>query len=318
MEIIEVDYNFASLLNDIVNMVQRKADEKQLTFKLDVDKNIPRCLRGDEIRIKQVITNILSNAVKYTKEGSVTFSINSSKCDDSPDYVNLHVSVADTGIGIKEEDLDKLFEAFERIEEKKNRNIEGTGLGMAIAQSFLNMMGSKIQVESQYGTGSVFSFDLRQKVVKWEPLGEFDAAFKSFLKEREKYKVSFVAPDARILVVDDNEINLKVFVNLLKETRMQIDTAESGDASITLFKRNFYDVIFLDHMMPNKDGIETIKEMKACTDTPNNETPIICLTANAVSGMREMYINAGFDDYLTKPIDTKKLEGMLLTYLSAD
>ncbi|MBR5649566.1 response regulator [Pseudobutyrivibrio sp.] len=318
MEIIEVDYNFASLLNDIVNMVQRKADEKQLTFKLDVDKNIPRCLRGDEIRIKQVITNILSNAVKYTKEGSVTFSINSTKCDDSPDYVNLHVSVADTGIGIKEEDLDKLFEAFERIEEKKNRNIEGTGLGMAIAQSFLNMMGSKIQVESQYGVGSVFSFDLRQRVVKWEPLGEFDAAFKSFLKEREKYKVSFVAPDARILVVDDNEINLKVFVNLLKETRMQIDTAESGDASITLFKRNFYDVIFLDHMMPNKDGIETIKEMKACTDTPNNKTPIICLTANAVSGMREMYINAGFDDYLTKPIDTKKLEGMLLTYLSAD
>ncbi|SCX99113.1 Signal transduction histidine kinase [Pseudobutyrivibrio sp. AR14] len=318
MEIIDVDYNFASLLNDIVNMVQRKAEEKQLTFKLEVDNNIPRCLHGDEIRIKQVITNILSNAVKYTKEGTVTFSINSSKCEDSPDYVNLHVSVADTGIGIREEDLHKLFEAFERIEEKKNRNIEGTGLGMAIAQSFLNMMDSKIQVESQYGKGSVFSFDLRQKVVKWEPLGEFDAAFKSFLKEREKYKVSFVAPDARILVVDDNEINLKVFVNLLRQTKMQIDTAESGDACIALFKRNFYDVIFLDHMMPNKDGIETIREMKAYTDTPNSKTPIICLTANAVSGMREMYINAGFDDYLTKPIDTKKLEGMLLTYLSAD
>ncbi|MBE5913454.1 MAG: response regulator [Pseudobutyrivibrio ruminis] len=318
MEIINVDYNCASLLNDIVNMVQRKADEKNLTFKLDVDPNIPRCLHGDEIRIKQVITNILSNAVKYTKEGGVTFSIKSSKCEDNPDYVMLHVSVEDTGIGIKSEDLGKLFAAFERIDEKNNRNIEGTGLGMAIAQRFLNMMGSSIQVESEYGRGSVFSFDLKQKVVKWEPLGEFDAAYKSFLKEREQYKVQFVAPDARILVVDDNEINLKVFVNLLRETKIQIDTAESGDACLTLFKRNFYDVIFLDHMMPDKDGIETIKEMKECNDTPNAKTPVICLTANAVSGMREMYINAGFDDYLTKPIDTGRLENMLLTYLSSD
>jgi len=318
MEIINVDYNCASLLNDIVNMVQRKADEKNLIFKLDVDPDIPRCLHGDEIRIKQVITNILSNAVKYTKEGGVTFSINSTKCEDNPDYVMLHVSVEDTGIGIKKEDLDKLFAAFERIDEKKNRNIEGTGLGMAIAQSFLDMMGSSIQVESEYGRGSVFSFDLKQKVVKWEPLGEFDSAYRSFLKEREQYKVSFVAPDARILVVDDNEINLKVFGNLLRETKIQIDTAESGDACLTLFKRNFYDVIFLDHMMPDKDGIETIKEMKECTDTPNAKTPVICLTANAVSGMREMYINAGFDDYLTKPIDTSRLENMLCTYISSD
>ena len=318
MEIIDDDYNFASLLNDIVNMVQRKADEKHLTFILDVDKEIPKCLRGDDLRIKQVIINILSNAVKYTKEGSVTFSIHSSKCVDSPDYVMLHVSVKDTGIGIKKEDLDKLFVAFDRIEEKKNRNIEGTGLGMAIAQSFLNMMDSKIQVESEYGKGSEFSFDLKQKVVKWEPLGDFDAAFKSFLKERKRYMVSFVAPDAKILVVDDNEVNLKVFVNLLRQTKIQVDTAESGDTCIALFKQNFYDLIFLDHMMPGKDGIETIKEMKEYKDTPNQNTPIICLTANAVSGMRDMYINAGFDDYLTKPIDTGKLESMLLAYLPSD
>jgi len=316
MEVINVDYNFVSLLNDIVNMVQRRADEKGLNFQLDVDNNIPICLHGDEIRIKQIIINILSNAVKYTKEGSVVFSINSTKCDD--DYVMLHVNVKDTGVGIKKEDLDRLFVAFERIEEKKNRNIEGTGLGMAIAQSFLNMMDSKIQVESEYGKGSTFSFDLKQKVVKWEPLGEFEAAFKRYLMEREQYQVSFVAPEAKILVVDDNEINLKVFVNLLRETKMQIDTADSGDSAIVLYKRNFYDVIFLDHMMPNKDGIETIKEMKKCEDTPNQSTPIICLTANAVSGMREMYIKAGFDDYLTKPIDTARLESMLLNYLSTD
>ncbi len=318
MEIIEVDYNFVSLLNDLVNMVQRKADEKGLSFELDVDKNIPRVMHGDEIRIKQVITNILSNAVKYTKEGSVVFSVYSSKCEDNPDHVKLHVSVKDTGIGIKKEDLDKLFVAFERIEEKKNRNIEGTGLGMAIAQSFLNMMGSKLQVESEYGKGSVFSFDLEQAVVKWEPLGEFDAAFKRFISERELYRVKFTAPNARILVVDDTEVNLKVFVNLLSKTKMQIETADSGDACIALFKRNPYDMIFLDHMMPDKDGIETIKEMKECSGTPNQKTPVICLTANAVSGMREMYINAGFDDYLTKPIDTARLENMLINYLPPD
>ena len=281
-----------------------------------MDPNIPTLLQGDEIRIKQVITNILSNAVKYTKEGEVVFSISSSKCEDDPETVNLHVSVKDTGVGIKPEDLGRLFEAFERFEEKKNRNIEGTGLGMAIAQSFLNMMGSKLQVESEYGVGSDFSFDLKQKVMKWEPIGEFDTAVKQLMNNRELYRVA--APKARILVVDDNEINLKVFVSLLGDTKMQIDTADSGDAGIALFKRNFYDVIFLDHMMPDKDGIETIKEMKECNDTPNQKTPVICLTANAISGMRETYINAGFDDYLTKPIDTNKLESMLLTYLPQD
>ena len=317
MELIDVDYNLVALLNDLVNMVQRKAEEKKLTFQLDVDPNLPRVLHGDELRIKQVITNILSNAVKYTKEGGVVFAISGRECEEA-DSIMLHVSVRDTGIGIKEEDLGKLFEAFERIEEKKNRNIEGTGLGMAIAQSFLNMMDSKIQVESEYGKGSVFSFDLKQKVVNREPLGDFDAAFKSYLSERKTYQVPFMAPRARVLVVDDMEINLKVFVSLLSKTKMQIDTAESGDAGIALFKRNLYDVIFLDHMMPDKDGIETLQEMRACADTPNQKTPMICLTANAVSEMREMYLEAGFDDYLTKPIDTEKLEDMLLRYLPPD
>ncbi len=318
MELIEVDYNFVSLLNDLVNMVQSKAEDKGLTFELQIDNNIPSMMHGDEIRIKQVITNILSNAVKYTKKGKVTFSITYSKCENDENSVILHVSVKDTGIGIKKEDLDKLFVAFERIDELKNRKIEGTGLGMAIAQTFLKMMGSTVQVESVYGEGSEFYFDLKQKVVKWEPVGEFESAYKRFVSERDVYKVSFEAPGARILVVDDNEINLKVFANLLNQTRMQIETADSGEACIELFRRNFYDVIFLDHMMPDMDGIETLKEMKTCTDTPNQKTPVICLTANAISGMREMYMEAGFDDYLTKPIDTGKLENMLLSYLPED
>ena len=318
MEIMNVDYSSASLLNDLVNMVQKKAEDKGLSLNLDIDRNIPMLLNGDEIRIKPIIINILSNAVKYTKQGAVTFSVHANKLQDKPNSVMLRVSVADTGIGIKPEDLDKLFVAFERIDEKRNRNIEGTGLGMTIVQRFLDMMGSHLEVESEYGKGSVFSFELEQRVVKWEPIGDFEEAFRRSTNERINYREKFVAPLARVLVVDDTPVNLTVFVSLLKRTGLQIDTAESGDECISLFIKNHYDVIFLDHMMPDKDGIETLKEMKGIVDTPNSATPVICLTANAISGMREMYTNAGFDDYLTKPIDAERLEMMLLQYLPKD
>ena len=318
MEIINVEYSFASLLNDLVNMMQKRAEDKGLSLHLDIDRDIPMMLYGDEIRIKQVLINILSNAVKYTNQGSISFSAHAHKAPDKPDSVLLAFSVADTGIGIKPEDLNRLFIAFERIDEKKNRSIEGTGLGMTIVQRFLDMMGSHLEVESEYGKGSVFSFELAQKVVKWEPIGDFEEAFRRSLIEQANYHEKFTAPEARVLVVDDTPVNLTVFVNLLKRTGLQIDTAESGDACISLFTRNHYDVIFLDHMMPDKDGIETLAEMKALTDTPNTGTPVICLTANAISGMREMYTNAGFDDYLTKPIDAERLEMMLLQYLPKD
>ncbi|MBE5822468.1 MAG: response regulator [Butyrivibrio sp.] len=315
MEIINVDYSSVSLLNDLVNMVQKKAEDKGLTFNLVIDRNIPTVLNGDEIRIKQIIINILSNAVKYTKQGHITFSVQADKIEDRPEMIRLGVRVEDTGVGIKPEDLDRLFVAFERFDEKTNRNIEGTGLGMTIAQSFLDMMGSHLEVESEYGKGSVFSFEIEQVVVKWDPIGDFQEAFKHSLTERTHYQEKFTAPHARVLVVDDTPVNLTVFVNLLRNTQLQIDTAESGDECIALFINKHYDVIFLDHMMPDKDGIETLREMKAITDTPNKETPVICLTANAISGMREMYTKAGFDDYLTKPIDVERLETMLLQYL---
>jgi len=314
MEIINVEYSFASLLNDLVNMVQKKAEDKGLSFEPDIDRNIPSLLMGDEIRIKQIIINILSNAVKYTEEGSITFSVHARKTD-VPDSVMLRVSVKDTGTGIKAEDLSRLFVAFERIDEKKNRNIEGTGLGMTIVQRFLGMMGSHLEVESEYGKGSVFSFDLEQKVIKWDPIGDFEEAFRRSLSERANYREKFTAPSAKVLVVDDTPVNLTVFVNLLKKTGLKIDTAGSGDEGMALFMKNPYDVIFLDHMMPDKDGIETLGEMKLISDTPNKGTPVICLTANAISGMRKMYIDAGFDDYLTKPIDAERLETMLLQYL---
>ena len=318
MELINVDYSFGSVLNDLVNMVQKKAEDKGLSLNLDIDRNIPMVLNGDEVRIKQVITNILSNAVKYTRQGSITLSMSARRLQDRPDSVSLSISVADTGIGIKPEDLKRLFVAFERIEEKRNRNIEGTGLGMTIAQSFLAMMGSHLEVQSEYGKGSVFSFEIVQKVIKWDPIGDYQEAFRRSLSERTSYREKFRAPDARVLVVDDAPVNLTVFVSLLKRTRIQIDTAESGKECMPLFMSRHYDVIFLDHMMPEKDGIEILKEMKAAEGTPNTSTPIICLTANAVSGMREVYTNAGFDDYLTKPIDAERLEMTLLQYLPGD
>ena len=249
MDIHNADYNFVSMLNDLVNMVQTKAEEKGLLLKLDVDRNIPMVMNGDEIRIKQVITNILSNAVKYTKEGSITFKAGFK--EEGPETVRLLISVTDTGIGIKPEDMKKLFMAFERIEERKNRNIEGTGLGMSIAQSFLKMMGSHIEVESEYGKGSTFSFELVQVVKDRTPIGDYEETFRNSVLERKKYKESFTAPEARILAVDDSEVNLSVFENLLKRTKVQIDTAISGDEGIVLYKQRKYDVIFLDHMMVN-------------------------------------------------------------------
>ena len=318
MDIINVDYSFASLLNDLVNMVQAKAEDKGLAFNFDVDRNIPAILNGDEIRIKQVIINILSNAVKYTKEGSIYFKATFEKMKDSPDQICLNISVSDTGVGIKPEDMKRLFTPFERIEESKNRNVEGTGLGMSIAQNFLNMMGSHIEVESEYGKGSTFSFKLVQGVKDWNPIGDYEENFKRAVSERKKYRERFTAPDARLLVVDDMRVNLYVFVNQLKRTKVQIDTATSGDEGISLYRHRHYDVVFLDHMMPDKDGIETLQEMRKIPDSVNTGTPIVCLTANAISGVRETYINAGFNDYITKPIDPDRLEALLLQYIPED
>ena len=311
MEIIPVDYELASMLNDLVNMIRARAEAKGLMLVPDFDCNMPEYLHGDEVRIKQVITNILTNAVKYTEKGSVTLSVGYRKLEDEPDAMMLTVSVKDTGIGIKKADMAQLFTQFERIEEKRNRSIEGTGLGMSITQSLLTMMNSSLKVESVYGVGSIFSFEIKQTVRRWDPIGDYQKAYKNAISEHKKYKEKFTAPDARVLVVDDTPMNLIVFKSLLKQTDVHIDTADSGDEGIVLALKNKYDIIFLDHMMPNKDGIETLKELKASDSDLNRDTPMICLTANAISGAREKYLQAGFDDYLTKPIDSAALENMM-------
>ncbi len=312
IDIIPVDYDLSVILYDLVNMVRTRADEKGLIVKLDLDRSTPAKLNGDEVRIKQIITNILTNAVKYTEKGSVTFSVGYERAEEG--HILLRVSVSDTGIGIKPEDMEKLFTKFDRIEEKRNRNIEGTGLGMAITKNLLALMGSELEVESVYGEGSTFSFSVLQGISGEGELGDFEDALRARVRH-ERYQESFTAPGARVLVVDDNSMNLEVFTSLIKKTLVTADTAESGDEGLALISKNVYDLIFLDHMMPQKDGIETLHELKAMEGNPNLTVPVICLTANAISGAREEYLREGFDDYLTKPIDPLQLEGLMRRYL---
>lgn len=316
MDIIPVEYEFASVLNDLVNMIRQRAESKHLQLIVEADSNIPTMLYGDEIRFKQVVTNILTNAVKYTEEGSVTLRVKSEKIDE--DNIELYVSVTDTGIGIKEEDIEKLYSAFERIEEERNRNIEGTGLGMNITKFLLEMMDSRLEVQSEYGKGSTFSFHLKQKVVKWEPIGDFEEALRKSYANRKRYHESFTAPEVRILAVDDTRMNLTVLAGLLKKTKVQIDMAESGEECLAQMTRQHYDIIFLDHRMPGMDGVETRARMDELEGNLNIDTPVIALTANAVSGAREEYISYGFTDYLTKPIDSDALEKMMIKYLPKD
>ena len=316
LEIIPAEYDLSSVLNDLVHMISYRAEEKGLEFSLEVAPEVPKRLWGDDIRLKQIIINLLTNAVKYTKDGSVVFSIDFEKKDEK--HVLLTVAVKDTGSGIKKEDMDKLFSKFDRIGEEKNRHIEGTGLGLSITTRLLGMMDSKLEVGSIYGVGSRFYFTLEQEVVDWEPLGNMAEVLVSNTSIVHQYHEQFTAPEADLLVVDDTAMNLVVFKNLLKKTKVRIDAAESGDEALALADKKKYDLVFLDHMMPKKDGIVTLHEMKEQESGMNKETPVICFTANAVSGAWDLYKNEGFDDYLTKPIDFVKLEQMVMKYLPSE
>lgn len=316
MDIIPVDYDISSVVNDLVNMIKPKADSKNLELKIDMDSSIPSVLNGDEIRLKQIITNLLVNAVKYTKKGYVKLTIKWEKVSD--DYIDFIVSVKDTGIGIKKSDIARLFSPFQRVDEVKNRTVEGSGLGLSITKQLLDLMGSQLVVESRYNKGSNFYFIIRQKVIKWEPVGDYMESFTRAVLTREKYHEKFTAHDVRVLVVDDTPINITVFKGLLKKTQVIIDEALSGSSCLDKTRHKKYDMIFLDHRMPEMDGIETIQILRNEQDNPNKDTVVISLTANAVSGAREQYIEAGFNDYLTKPILPDKLETIMLQYLPKD
>jgi len=311
MEIVPVRYEIRSLINDLVNMTVERAKKKGLEFKTEINSCLPKVLYGDDVRLRQIITNILTNAVKYTPEGSVTLKISGKELDS--DTFELEIKVKDTGIGIKAEDMDKLFQSFQRLDDEKTRNIEGTGLGIAIVQKLLNMMKSKLEVVSEYGNGSEFSFKLVQKIIDKTPIGDY-AANEVKLADNGIEKRYLTAEGAKILAVDDNDMNLKVISGLLKRNKIYPELTESGELGIELAKKNFYHIIFLDNMMPGLSGVETLKIMKR-DKILSEKTSVIMLTASAMEGMREIYLREGFDDYLSKPIDVSELESVLERHL---
>lgn len=311
MEIIPVKYELSSLLNDTLNMVRMKGQEKGLDVRLDIDYKLPAHLVGDDVRIRQILVNLLNNAIKYTEKGSVTLKLSGER--DGKDLI-LHVAVSDTGSGIKEEDMNRLFEKFRRIEEDKNRNVEGTGLGMSITVMLLDLMNSKLEVSSVYGQGSVFSFTIRQKIDRDIPIGHIEERVeKTTLVNVDSG--SFTTPDAKLLVVDDNSMNRKVIISLLKNICKNIDEADSGAECLALTEQKKYDIIYLDHMMPEMDGTETFHRLRESATNLNLETPIIMLTANAITGAKEEYLKEGFNSFLSKPVEPKKLEASLKKYL---
>ena len=311
MNIVNVEYELSSLILDVVNMMTMKAEEKGLRVSVDVDTDIPSWLYGDDVRIRQVIVNLMNNAVKYTETESIALAIKGTR---EGEYEILHVEVRDTGMGIKPEDMDKLFEKFARIEEEKNHNVEGTGLGMNITINLLSMMDSKLNVESEYEKGSCFSFDIKQKVVREEPIGDIGKRSMEYHGETS-YSSSFTAPDANILVVDDNTMNREVIIGLLSDTKIHFDQADGGLVCLEKTAQAKYDLILLDHMMPDLDGIKTLQRIREDKDNPNRETTIICMTANAITGAKEEYLDAGFDAYISKPVKPDSLERMLIKRL---
>ena len=313
MELIPVDYDLPGLCGDTVTLMQLRAAFKGLPLQVNVDPCLPKKLHGDEIRIKQVLNNLLSNAVKYTEKGSVRIAFR--RKERGADYIVLSVAVEDTGIGIKPEDMGKLFAAFERLDVIKTRTIMGTGLGLPITRKILSLMGSELEVESVYGSGSRFSFALRQSVADWAEIGAFDPRTASTGQKRAREHTPFTAPEARILIVDDTVMNLQVLSGLLKRTKMQIETALSGAACVALLAKEDFDLIFMDYRMPEMDGIETLNRLKELYPEKLARTPVICLTASAMSGMREFMIEAGFMDYLSKPVIISEMENALVKYL---
>ncbi len=312
MEIVEKDYHLGKMLIDIENMVTMRAEENSLALHIQANPMLPEALHGDEQRIKQCIINFLTNSLKYTREGQVTLQVDFT--DKDKDTIDLRITVTDTGIGIEEDKLAILFEPFVRLDRSKNEHIEGTGLGLSITKKLIDRMEGCLSVESVYGRGSVFSFTLPQKVAGPDLLGDYKEKLRR-VAERESAREEFTAPGARILAVDDNRVNITVARGLLRRLKVQFDSATSGQECLDKFAKNDYDIILLDHMMPVMDGVQTLHRMQETERFRQNAPAVIAMTANAVIGAREKYLEEGFTDYLSKPIDHKSLEEMIRAYL---
>ena len=299
LELVQNPYHLAAMLHDINLMMNLKASRKGLVYKTDIDENILENLYGDEIRLRQILINLLNNAIKYTQEGSVSLSV---RGYTESNTMNLVIAIKDTGIGIKKEDLPTIFARYKRVDEKINKNIEGTGLGLAIVQSLLKLMDGTIEIESTYGEGSTFTVVIPQEIYGNSTISSYKAAATD--KMEKSIEDLYIAPDARVLVVDDNKVNLVVAKGFLKRTQAQVTTCESGKECLEHMKKTKFDIIFLDHMMPEMDGVETLHRSQSMLGNLNRFTPIIVLTANAISGMREKYLDLGFSNYISKPIDS--------------
>lgn len=313
IELQPVSYRMSSLLNDCYNMISIRATEKDLKFDVSVNKTMPDYLYGDMVRIRQIMMNLLTNAVKYTETGKVELNLDYELQDE--DSILLKIEVRDTGIGIQADNLDKLFIPYQRVDQKKNRSIEGTGLGLSITRHLVELMKGEIQVDSVYGSGSVFSVVIPQRVMDKEVIGTFDSRLSSadsFSKQNLNW---FTAEGAKILVVDDAAMNCKVMAGILKKTRMQIQTAGSGEECIKRLADDKYDIIFMDHLMPGIDGIQTLHAIKAQKRGLNYNTPVVMLTANALVGARQEYLEEGFSDYLSKPVNARKLLEVCLRFI---
>jgi len=310
MEIVSEEYSFKQMIYDVITMLKGRTEFERLEFICDISPNIPTRLYGDSVRIKQVIINLLTNAAKYTDEGSVKLTIFGK---NHGEMEHLLISVKDTGIGIREEDQKKLAERFSRFDNKRNHSIEGTGLGLNLVTNILKLMDSELHVISVYGEGSEFYFEIEQKIISEEEIGAVDFGMEF---EDDEYRALFYAPDAKILAVDDNEMNLSVFRNLLKETGLQIDTASSGEKAIEKCSNTKYDLIFMDHMMPGMNGVECFNHIRSQKEALNSDTKVIILTANALKGAKEEYDSIGFDDFLAKPIDADQLEKVIVKHLN--
>ncbi|MBQ3694885.1 MAG: response regulator [Synergistaceae bacterium] len=308
------NYDLARVLRDVDNMVRIRAEQKGLKYIPQIDESLPDELFGDRIRVHQIMVNILNNAVKYTKKGSVKFTLTGVKGDD-PSLIVLHITVTDTGIGIHAEDIPKLFKSFSRIDAKETHNIEGTGLGLAITGRLIELMGGTVEVTSTYGVGSTFHVVIPQKIVGSKTIRDYEKEAAHAKKTERKV---LMAPNARVLIVDDNDMNRIVLRSLMKENKVKIDEAESGEECLKKVAANQYDIILMDYMMPHMDGKETLAHIKEMKDAPGASAKVIVCTANALVGVRAELLSAGFDDFLSKPVNGKELEEMLAKYIPSE
>ncbi len=309
IRIMPVEYELKTLISDVNAMIMPRAKQKCLNYHVNVNESIPAVLYGDDMRIKQIIINILSNAVKYTEKGEVIWSLDYQEIDSQT--IALKMSVTDTGIGIKPEDLKSLATEFKRFDEKRNRDIEGTGLGLSIVTRLLQQMDSALEVQSVYAEGSTFSFVLQQTIVDKSPIGLLSVEKKA-ASEREGAYIQ--TSNAKILVVDDNRMNLRIIESLLQRFKAQFDSVQSGQECLDMLQKKTYDLVLLDHFMPDMDGVETLQKIRQM-GFDYNTLPVVALTANVESDSRAMYLNSGFNEYLEKPIEIEQLEEILRKYL---